>query len=451
MSSHSDQFSPKKYQRLKGTDDIFGAEAAIYHEIEARARQVFSIFNYKEIKTPIIENKQLFTHALGESTDVVQKEMYEFLDKSNEYVVLRPEGTAGIVRAYLENGLDKQEKYTKLFYTGPMFRRERPQKGRYRQFHQIGAEYLGSTSPFADADVIHVLTIILRVIGIDGYKLWINTLGTLEERSKYKLSLREYFGSQLSHLCEDCKVRYEKNVMRVLDCKNESCQRYIHQSPTIQKFLSNESLGHFELTKKMLSMLGIDFIENPRMVRGLDYYSHTVFEVTHHDLGSQDAIGAGGRYDRLVDLMGGKSKGAVGFALGMERVRIVSKYEAIQIEKPQPFVIVAFGEEALQKGFSLLGKLRSQGIPAEMDFEGRKNLSNALADIARRNVFFVAIIIREDEIAKDTVKIKDAYAGNEKEVGFEDAISEIKLIYDRLKGTISLPSYFPVKIPKVIK
>jgi len=258
-------------RRLKGTYDLFGQDADSFRKIEETARTVFGLFGFQEIRTPYLEEKRLFTHALGTDTDVVKKEMYEFIDKSSESVALRPEGTAGVVRAYIENNIFKTQGLAKFFYLGPMFRRERPQKGRLRQFHQIGVEQLGTGSPYADAETIHCLVTLLKRLKIKGYKLKLNNLGTFEEREAYKVALKQHFSPLLDKLCEDCRARYHSNIFRILDCKIDSCHALVLKAPVITNFLVGESKEHYTIVKKSLKEYRIPYKEEPHMVRGLDY------------------------------------------------------------------------------------------------------------------------------------------------------------------------------------
>lgn len=417
MSSNQNKIS-----RLRGTQDIYGDTALLFQKIEQAAIRVFERYSFGELETPILEEKQLFVRALGTETDVVQKEMYEFEDRSKTQVAMRPEGTAGVVRAYLENNFDKNEGLCKFYYRGPMFRSERPQAGRLRQFHQIGVEELGTSSPYADAEVILSLCAFLEEAGATGFELKLNNLGTFEERTIYKEKLREFFKPQLKRLCEDCQKRFEKNVFRILDCKNPDCRKAISDAPTIESYLTEESKSHFDTVKSCLEAAGVKYKIDARMVRGLDYYTKTVFEVTHSKLGAQDALGAGGRYDQLIESFGGPSVGAVGFAVGVERLCLCLKSEeAISAETTTSFYVATLGPEALKAGFKILQSLRVEGLSAQMDFEA-KSLKSQLRSADKAKSRYV-IILGEEEMKKNICLFKDMAAKTQEEVGLKELLS----------------------------
>ncbi len=407
-------------------DDIFGKQAGLFSGVEAMARRIFGVYGFNEIRTPHIEEKKLFTHALGDTTDVVQKEMYEFVDRSEESVALRPEGTAGVVRAYLENNFDKTEGHSRFFYIGPMFRRERPQKGRLRQFHQIGVEQLGTYSAFADAETLHCLAMFLDAAGVKDYKVKINNLGSFEERNAYKAVLQSYFTPLKAKLCPDCNARLTRNVFRVLDCKIPACKALCAAAPPLSDHLSEESKTHFDRVKKSLDLMRINYTEDRYMVRGLDYYTKTVFEFTHESLGAQDALAAGGRYDHLVESLGGPATGAVGFAIGVERLILCLSGPASS-EPGRPALIVTLGDEAFKKGFEALSVLRRSLIPAMMDFEG-KSLKSQMRYADRERSPFV-LIIGDNEIQKNTVVLKDMNKGLQEELSFDAALRKLQTAY----------------------
>ncbi len=402
------------FKRLRGTHDIFGEDAAFFSHIETTARAVFENFGFEEIRTPILEEKEVFTRALGTETDVVQKEMYEFVDRSETSVAMRPEGTAGVVRAYLENNLDKTHGLAKLYYMGAMFRSERPQAGRLRQFHQIGVEQLGTYSPLADAETIHSLCALLDKLGISGYKLKLNNLGTFEEREGYKKKLVEYFTPLKSNLCEDCQKRLTKNVFRLLDCKVESCKKIVHLAPKLLSFLTEDSHQYFDKVRKALESIGIAYEIDEFLVRGLDYYTKTVFEVTHSALGSQDAIAAGGRYDKLIGAFGGTEAGAVGFALGIERLILCLKGTALPVSQEDSYFIAVLGDQAMTQGLKLLSRLRVQGLRVGMDYEG-KSLKSQMRAADKAKSRFV-IILGDNELQKGIFILKDMKDGSQKEI-----------------------------------
>ncbi len=402
------------YKRLRGIHDIYGDEALSFQEIESTARKIFKNFCFSELRTPILESKELFSRALGTETDVVQKEMYEFKDRSGDQVAMRPEGTAGVVRAYLENELDKSEGLCKFYYIGPMFRSERPQAGRLRQFHQVGVETLGSDSPLADAETIHALTAFLDAAGAGGYQLKLNNLGTLEERNSFREVLKNYFKPLEVKLCEDCKNRLNKNVFRLLDCKVESCRALVKNSPPITGYLTAESKAHFQTVCGLLGKAGIAYTLDPYMVRGLDYYTKTVFEVTHPKLGAQDALGAGGRYDGLIETFGGNKTGAVGFAVGIERLVMCISQEKKEAEAhPKSFFVATLGELAQAEGFAILSALRKAGLEALADFSA-KSLKSQMRQADKKHCRFV-IILGENELKENKFVLKDMKTSEQKE------------------------------------
>ena len=401
-----------KIQRLRGTHDIFGPDARLFRKMERAARRVFRRFGFEELRTPVLEEKELFTRALGTETDVVQKEMYEFLDRSKTAVALRPEGTAGVVRAYLENNFDKNEGLCKFYYMGPMFRSERPQAGRLRQFHQIGVEQLGTDSPYADAETIHALTVFLRELGVTGAQVKLNNLGTFEERKEFREKLKKFFTPKKNELCEDCRTRLEKNVFRILDCKVESCRAIVRQSPPIHDFLTAASKEHHEKVCQALKTAGVPYAEDPYMVRGLDYYTRTVFELSHSKLGAQDALAAGGRYDTLIESFGGSPAGAVGFAIGMERLAIcLEGSDAASTKEKDSFFIVTLGETAFREGFKMMSALRAEGVIVSMDLSPKSMKSQMrLADKMKSRF---TLILGDNELQKGEFVLKNMEKGTQ--------------------------------------
>ncbi len=410
------------FKRLRGTHDIYGDDALSFQQIESTAREVFKNFGFSELRTPILEEKELFTRALGTETDVVQKEMYDFEDRSGTRVAMRPEGTAGVVRAYLENELDKSEGLCKFYYMGAMFRSERPQAGRLRQFHQIGAEVLGTDSAANDAEIIHALTAFLDTVGAGGYQLKLNNLGTFEERNSFREILKKYFLPFEASLCEDCKIRLNKNIFRLLDCKVGSCRAMVKNSPPITDYLTVESKVHFDVVCSLLGKAGIAYTLDPYMVRGLDYYTKTVFEVTHPKLGAQDALGAGGRYDKLVESFGGPKIGAVGFAVGIERLVMCISSEKKEAQTYQnTFFVATLGQEAQAAGFALLSSLRRAGLGALADLTA-KSLKSQMRQADRHRCRFV-IILGENELKENKFVLKDMQTGEQKEHPLDQLIS----------------------------
>lgn len=409
-----------KIQRLRGMHDLYGEDSLRFQRMESAARSVFSRFGFDRMSTPVLEEKDLFSRALGTDTDVVQKEMYEFTDRSKTHVALRPEGTAGIVRAYLENELDKREGLCKFYYMGAMFRSERPQAGRLRQFHQIGVEQLGTSSPYADAETLHALTVFLDEVGASGWRLKLNNLGTFDERKEFKKALSKYFTPLKKKLCDDCVARLERNVFRLLDCKVESCREIAHQSPPITGYLTEESRTHFETVCTALGQAGIPFVEDPFMVRGLDYYTRTVFELTHPKLGAQDALAAGGRYDKLIETFGGPEAGAVGWALGMERLAMCLG-EPAEAQPENSLFVVSLGPEAFAEAFKLVAALRAKGVRAAMDLTPKSMKSQMRLADKEKAAF--TLILGEDELKSGKWTLKNMKVGSQETIDARDCVS----------------------------
>ncbi len=416
-----------RFSRLRGTHDIYGDDARVFERLERTARDVFGRFGFEELRTPVMEEKELFTRALGTDTEVVQKEMYEFEDRSGTRVALRPEGTAGVVRAYLENNFDKTQGHVKFFYAGPMFRSERPQAGRLRQFHQIGVEQLGVDGPYSDAETIHCLALFLDEAGATGFRLKLNNLGSFKERLNFKEALKKFFSPKKNELCAECRKRLEKNVFRILDCKTESCRALIRRSPAITGYLTTESKVHHAKVCQALGSVGVRYEEDPFMVRGLDYYTRTVFEVSHPKLGAQDAIAAGGRYDTLIEAFGGPKAGAVGFAVGVERLAMCLASEGEKKEAYEnSFFIATLGEEALKEGFKLLSSLRSRDLKALMDFSS-KSLKSQMRS-ANQNKSRYVVILGDEELKKKIFTLKNLEDGSQKELPLNDAVNQLSTL-----------------------
>ncbi|MFH1397478.1 MAG: histidine--tRNA ligase [Candidatus Omnitrophota bacterium] len=414
------------FKKVPGTKDILPGEIAWWLKIEESSRRIFSLYNYQEIRPPLIEDVGLFNRSLGESAEIVQKQMFLIRNNQDTYA-LRPEGTASIVRAYLENNLDKTNSFSKLYYTGAMFRLERPQKGRLRQFHHLGCEVIGSYQPQVDAEVISLGDRILKESGIKGYRIKINTLGCSQDKKELSSSLRKGLKDKLGQLCRECLVRYERNILRVLDCKNESCREVVRSLNLSSSHICKECADHFKQVREVLDSLKINYEVSPYLVRGLDYYTRTVFEFVHPDLGpQQDALGAGGRYDNLVKNLGGPEKGAVGFAFGLERLALIHQTPGHQdTGTPGNLVyIVTMGEAAKKEGTKLLDYLRLSGICADTDYEGR-TLKGAMRLANDLKAKFV-IIIGDDELKKNVVTLKNMSSGEQREVKSEDLLGELK-------------------------
>lgn len=404
----------------RGTKDIFGDEMTTWQWILENARNVFQNACFQEIKTPVFEATELFARGVGDSTDIVNKEMYTFsvggADKNATSITLRPENTAGVVRAYIEHNLNRQSPPQKFWYFGPMFRYERPQAGRQRQFHQIGIEMFGVSAPSADAEVILNALEFLKSIGLGDLEVELNSLGCTKCKNNYKESIRIALAPYLDKLCDDCKMRYEKNPLRILDCKNEDCKK-IFEIDEIKKvifgdYICNECKEHFEELCEYLDVLNIKYTRNKLLVRGLDYYNRTVFEIKSNALGSQSAVCGGGRYDGLVEMLGGNPSPAVGFAMGVERLcALVDKKETL---KSKYFIVSNNSKEA----FKLVCKLREKNIMADFDFQNRK-FSKQLEKASKTSNF--ALILGEDEISMGYYSVKDLNSGEQKRVdSFEE-------------------------------
>ncbi|MFA4888982.1 MAG: histidine--tRNA ligase [Candidatus Omnitrophota bacterium] len=410
------------YKKIPGTRDILPEEAYIWQEMEVTSRKIFSLYNYREIRTPLVEEECLFNRSLGESAEIVQKQMFLIKHGRDEYA-LRPEGTASVVRAYIENNLAKQGEFSKFYYLGPMFRLERPQKGRLRQFHHIGAEAIGSVDPGLDVEVLSLADQLLKSLAISGYKIKINSLGCVKDKATLALELKKFLGKQVEKLCADCKERLKKNVLRVLDCKQEACKEIVSKLELGNKHLCPECLEHFRIVRSGLDGLGLDYTLVPQLVRGLDYYTRTVFEISHPDLGAQDALGAGGRYDNLVKELGGPEMGAIGFALGVERLLLVHSVHQSTVNSKKLVYLITLGEQARIHGLKILAELRINKIACDTDYQGR-SLKGALRqanDLAAR----FALIIGENELNKHVVTLKDMITGEQKEVEQEKCIEHI--------------------------
>lgn len=392
---------------LKGTKDILPQDINMWHMLEEKANNVFSKYGFKEIRTPIIEVTELFSRGVGDTTDIVNKEMYTF-EKSDRSITLRPENTAGVVRSFIENGMSRLSAPVKLWYHGPMFRYERPQAGRQRQFHQVGVEMFGIKQATADAEVILMAENYLKALGLNDLEVEINSLGCPKCREEFKNKLKAVLKPYFNNLCEDCQNRYEKNPLRLLDCKVESCKE-IFAKPEIQEvinsdFICEECSEHYTELKLYLNRMGVNFTENKLLVRGLDYYNRTVFEIKSNNLGSQNAVCGGGRYDSLVEQLGGEPTPAVGFAMGMER--LISLLPEKEPKKLDGYIVSNFPVDA----FVLAEELRAQGLNVEFDLTNKK-FSKQLEKAAK--VAKYAFILGEDEILKHQVSIKNLEKSNQ--------------------------------------
>ena len=398
---------------IKGVKDILPDEIARWQLMEDMARRLSLSYGYQEIRVPVFEMTELFARSIGASTDIVEKEMYTFQDRDGTSLTLRPEATAGVVRAYIEHNLGGSAVSQKFFYLGPMFRHERPQAGRLRQFHQYGVEYFGMRSPLADVEVVSLLWRFLSGLGLPDLTLEINSLGDAADRPPYKAALLEFLKTREDRLCQNCRRRMGTNPLRVLDCKVPGCQTATEDAPRITDHLSAGSRRHFEDVQAGLRDLGIPFSLNSRLVRGLDYYTQTIFEVTSGRLGAQNAVAAGGRYDGLVEALGGASTPAVGFAVGLERVALVLPASAIP--RPHSLIFVAaFGEQGVTAGTRVLDELRGLGLRADTDYRA-STLKAHLRQADRLGAEYV-VIIGDDEVTKGRLLVRNMRTKEQEEL-----------------------------------
>lgn len=402
------------YKAPKGTRDVLPEQSYQWQFLEARIREIVKKYGFLETRTPVFEHTELFLRGVGETTDIVQKEMYTFLDKGERSVTLKPEGTAGVVRMFVENNLFGDTQPTKMFYLySPTFRYERPQAGRLREHHQFGVEFFGSPKPSADAECIAVATELLSSLGCGGLTVRLNSIGDPNCRPHYHEALKSYLHEHYYDLCETCKVRLETNPLRVLDCKVESCQKIANGAPVIGDYLCTECRDHQSQLLRLLDGMGINYVIDPRLVRGLDYYTKTVFEITSESIGSQSAVCGGGRYDGLVEEIGGPHTPAVGFGLGMERLLLVLENTGYQIEKPVRYdlYIASMGQEAEERAFLLANSLRKAGSKVEVDHIGR-SVKSQLKYADKVGARYV-LVLGGDELAKGEAKLKRMSDGNE--------------------------------------
>lgn len=403
------------YRAIKGTKDILPSETPRWQFVEQTIREVFHQFNYKEIRTPIFEQTSLFARSIGELTDIVGKEMYTFLDRSEDSITLRPEGTASVMRAYIQNNLGQEQPLTKVYYLGPMFRQERPQAGRLRQFHQFGAEATGSPTAETDVEIIALALEIYKRLGITNYSLQINSVGDEECRPRYKEILKGELRKIADKLSPESQKRIEQNPMRVLDSKDENDKALTANMPLITEYLNEECAAHFERVKKLLTDYGVPFTVNGRLVRGLDYYTKTAFEITSTELGSQDALAGGGRYDLLIEELGGKKTPSVGFAAGMERLMMILEKKGFKSPEPHPLIFIAAADDiardwALKKTM----ELRSLGIPAETDLL-KRSLKAQMKEADRQQSTF-AIVVGATELGRCKGMLKNLSDHTQQEV-----------------------------------
>jgi histidyl-tRNA synthetase len=419
----------EKITAIRGFKDILQEDALLFSHVESIARQVFDSFGFREIRVPIIEKTDLFKRSIGETTDIVEKEMYTFADRDNELITLRPEATASVIRAYIEHNMSAAEQITKLFTIGPMFRRERPQKGRFRQFNQIDVELFGEDKPQSDAEVIFMLMHFLTSTGLKNLELEINSLGCPSCRPLFSKAVIDFLKGSENKLCPDCQRRINSNPLRVFDCKVETCAVTIAQAPSILDYLCDDCESHFTKVQSLLNELNISYAINSRMVRGLDYYTKTAFEVKTNDLGAQNAVAGGGRYNGLVSFLGGPEVPGIGFAVGFERLISCLPQDSNSKFKTDLF-IAALGTGAQKLAFGLTNELRRSGVAAEMDYAD-KSLKSQLKKADKLNSSF-ALIFGDKEIEEKQVLLRNMQTKEQRTIPLDGMLqSLIKIIKAR--------------------
>jgi len=420
----------KDLRAPRGTEDILPEEIAAWRRMEEVARSLFELYGYQEIRTPIFEDTSLFVRSIGEHTDIVEKEMFTFSPgEEGPSITLRPEATASVVRAYLEHGLHKSRKFQKLYYIGPMFRYERPQAGRSRQFHQLGVEAIGSYDPLLDAEHIILAGEFFECLGLTGSKIKLNSIGCPKCRPAYRDLIKKELEREKGNLCADCQRRLVRNVLRVFDCKEQKCQEIYVRLPAFEDYLCENCAEHFKAVKEALRKNEVDFTLDPHLVRGFDYYTKTVYEFVHPALGARDAICGGGRYDGLVEEIGGPPTGGTGFAVGMDTTLLAlkkskAKVEKVKGEKTGGVYIATVSEETKQAAFGLALNLRKARIQAQMDFEGRS--LKAQMRQANRQSAAVVLVIGPDELAAHEVTLKEMATGSEEKVALNEIVQRLR-------------------------
>jgi histidyl-tRNA synthetase len=409
-----------KFSSLRGTQDIFPPEIYIWQKVEKAAKGVFSAYGFQELRAPIIEATEIFVRSIGETSDIVEKEMYTFSDKAGRSVTLRPEGTAPVVRCYVQNRLYNLPSPQKFYYSGPMFRYERPQKGRFRQFYHVGVEALGTSDPEIDAEILLMLKLILDRLGLKELSYELNSIGCEKCRPDYKKALMNFFRDRIDEFCPDCKRRYEFNPLRILDCKVKECVKLRVGAPKVMDFLCEDCKEHFEALLSFLRSTGFPYVMNSDMVRGLDYYTRTTFEVKSKQLGAQNAVAAGGRYDKLVEEFGGPPTPAIGFAIGMERIsELLSSSDKVEIPVPEVF-IATVGSSAENEGLIIASKLRERGIWVEIGYAGH-SLKSQMRRADRLSARHV-LIMGDDEIKSGRLKWKRLSDGSQGEIPIPEVL-----------------------------
>lgn len=410
---------------LRGMNDLMPPDSQIWQEVERKARELFGRYRYEEIRTPILEDMALFTRSIGDTTNIVEKEMYVFQDRNAKWVAMRPEGTASVVRAYVEHKLYADDPIARFYYMGPMYRYERPQKGRFRQFYQMGVEVFGIASARLDAEVINMLDLYLKELGLTGYELEINSLGCPMCRPNFLRAFFDHLRKNEERLCADCKRRMERNALRILDCKEPECQKVAEEGPSIQDYLDETCEKDFDIVLETLGLLGSTYKVNPKIVRGLDYYLKTTFEFTSGALGAQNAIAGGGRYDGLIRLLGGPNVPGFGFAIGIERLVDILKAQRAAAEPERTGVfLAAMGDKAYSEALKIAAQLRKEAVPVDLDYEGKslKAQMRRADKIGSRYVVFLG----PDELAKKIVGVRDMVSGGQEDVPLAGLMQRIK-------------------------
>ncbi len=410
----------------RGTKDIMPADVKAWRYLEETMRRICAQYGYKEIRTPVFEHTELFLRGIGETTDVVEKEMYTFNDRGNRSITLRPENTASAVRAYIEHKLYAEPAPAKLFYIGPMFRYDRPQAGRYRQFHQFGVEALGVQGPNIDAEIILLAVQILQSLGLKDLKLKINSVGCPKCRPLHREKLQEFFKPHFAELCKDCQSRYDRNPLRLLDCKNPHCQELGTGAPSLEECLCDECKDHFAGLKQLLTAAGIEYEVDHNLVRGLDYYTKTAFEIQYQPLGAQSAVCGGGRYDGLIEEVGGPATPGIGFAMGMERVLLALESQNLLPDSEEFMDVFAVcpKQEYFPAVFKAVIELRRAGLKAEFDFQGR-SMKAQMKQANKVNARHV-LIFGEDEFARGQVVLRNMSTSEQKEIAITDIITNLQ-------------------------
>lgn len=410
-------------QAPKGTKDVLPSEVYKWHYVESLIREICALNGYKEMRTPTFEHTELFQRSIGETTDVVQKEMYTFEDKAKRSITLKPEGTAPFVRSFIEHSLFNEVQPIKAYYIIPCFRYEQPQSGRLREFHQFGIEAYGSKDPSIDAEVINVAMMLYNRIGIKNLEVRVNSVGCPKCRKDYNEKLKAYLAPKLVNLCETCKDRFHKNPLRIIDCKEEKCKAQLIDTPFMLDNLCQDCKDHFDGLKQSLEILGIDYIIDRKIVRGLDYYTKTAFEIVSNDIGAQGTVCGGGRYDGMIEECGGPSTPGIGFGLGLERLLMVIENQGVVIPQPvtMDIYIANMGEAAATEALRLVNLLRNNGIKAEKDFMSR-SLKAQMKYANKMNARYV-VVIGEDEIKNNRIKVKNMSSGAEEEIAI-NALSD---------------------------